>query len=132
MEIILEVSLMLSQVEEADVDDDDEEGILLEKRLDLPFAPYENLDLLLPGADRVMAGLSEAEMESMAEWIIISPELGAGIFHLAHVAFDVEAGVFRAETDSIQTDDALPQDIERFAQHLVDVFGFVRQEDDED
>ena len=123
---------MLSQAEDVELDDDDDEGILLEKRLDLPFAPYENLDLLLPGADRVMAGLSESEIESMAEWIIISPELGAGIFHLAHVAFDVEAGVFRAETDSIQTDEALPQDIERFAQHLIDTFGFVRQEDAED
>lgn len=129
MEIILEVSLMLAHDEE---EDDEDEGILLEKRLDLPFAPYENLDLLLPGAERVMNGLSESDLESMAEWIIISPELGAGVFRLAHVAFDVEAGVFRAETDSISTDEALPQDIERFAQHLVEAFGFVRQEDDED
>lgn len=129
MEIILEVSLLLAHDEE---EDDEDEGILLEKRLDLPFAPYENLDLLLPGADRVMSGLSETELESMAEWIVISPELGAGVFHLAHVAFDVEAGVFRAETDSIQTDEAMPQDIERFAQHLVEAFGFVRQEAEED
>lgn len=124
MEIILEVSLMLAQ----DEDDDDDDGILLEKRLDLPFAPYENLDLLLPGASAVMESLSEAEIESMAEWIVISPELGAGIFRLAHVAFDVEANCFRAETDSIQTDESTPSDIERFARHLVETFGFERQE----
>ncbi len=130
MEIILEVTLLLSQGE---TEDDDEDAVELEKRLELPFAPYENLDLLLPGASQALADVDEDELQAMAEWITISPELAAGIFHISRVAFDVEQNRFLAETDSIQTEEAMPQDIESFAQHLVTTFGFTRREDpDED
>jgi hypothetical protein len=126
MEIILEVTLVLSAPENPELDED-EDVVELEKRLELPFTPYENLDLLLPGASEVLAEADEDELQAMAEWIVISPELASGIFHISRVAFDVEAGRFLAQNDSINTEDATPSDIENFAAHLQSAFGFERR-----
>jgi hypothetical protein len=127
MEVLLEITLFLSDEDE----EEDEAAIALTKSIELPFPPYENLDLLLPGA-----GLEEPDvedLESWMQWVGISPELAGGVFHISGVAYDIENNRFRAETDSAMGHEASPRAVEDFAQHMVEVFGFERIDlDDED
>ncbi len=122
MKVILEI-LLVSYEERSDKGIKGEKHINLEKRIDLPFAPFIGLDIMLPCINN-----AHPDSKKFKKLLEASDELVESIVGVKKVTYDVEAQEFWVRVDIAYDCYDSPKAVESLAQQLIVGYGFEREE----